>query len=160
MVGTDFTTIPPIAKWVLSVNYWEGGEGEGGAPPTDTSHFRRRINMSRNAAIPGYVFQFAEILQQMDFEQSFGFTTQLGGKRFVHDVDASLPVSVPVSLFMEGGRGEIFNLNIRLCNGYLNLDMCGSNKILLADASQYLGGEFLCWMLLERRKFYSSSAHS
>ena len=34
--------------------------------------------------------------------------------------------------------------------------------ILLADASQYLGGEFLSWMLLEgrRRKFYITPPHS
>ena len=39
----------------------------------------------------------------------------------------------------------------------------GINKISYADEFRYLGGEFLCWMLLgelKRRKFYISSAHS
>ena len=29
-----------------------------------------------------------------------------------------------------------------------NIAMCRTNKILLADGFRYLGGEFLCWMLL------------
>ena len=34
---------------------------------------------------------------------------------------------------------------------------CRTNKILLADGFRYLGGEFLCWMLLGRRRtFYYS----
>ena len=36
-------------------------------------------------------------------------------------------------------------------------EFTGINKILLADASQYLGGDFLFWMLLgglKPRKFY------
>ena len=52
-----------------------------------------------------------------------------------------------VSQFRPPFRQDRLRLNLRAKFRH-RVGKCRTNEILLADASQYLGGEFLCWILL------------